>query len=274
MSNDSLAKGNAVTIGADVNLPNAVVDGGRSGLGDVENNSVLASGGKVREIHGGYSFEGNALNNNVTLNGSTVGGGSFPDSGLFGGWAQNGTVSNNSVLIQSGSVDNVYGGFINLHSGELKNNSITMTGGSVTGGLFGALSYVNSSGDGSSAASAVSNSVYLQGGYVEKSIVGGFTNEKPADDNIVKISNGTVAGNIYGGWALLLALSVIIVLRLPVELSAVRFMVDILKMVLLIIMLSALVEGLLALVLICSAAYLIILRQTVILLKSAMEPSK
>ena len=90
-------------------------------INNVENNSVYISGGKITgDVNGGVTYKGNAIDNNVIINGGEV-------SNVYGGISENGNANNNHVVINSGKITGwVYGGISN--NGTATNNNIIISG--------------------------------------------------------------------------------------------------------------------------------------------------
>ncbi|UJF24704.1 autotransporter outer membrane beta-barrel domain-containing protein [Suttonella sp. R2A3] len=125
---------NTVTVSSGTVGGNVV--GGDSFHEFANNNSVIVSGGAVEGfVWGGYSIAGSA-NNSVTISGGEVGGGHLGDK-VYGGYSVNGNASNNSVTISGGAVDVkfVYGGV--SHDGDNTDNTITIKKGSTGNPTFG-----------------------------------------------------------------------------------------------------------------------------------------
>ena len=103
---------NQVIAGYRVNRENAY---------NVENNSVYISGGKINgDVNGGVTYKGNAISNNVIINGGEV-------SKVYGGYSYNGNANSNNVVINSGKITGwVYGGISN--NGTATNNNIIISG--------------------------------------------------------------------------------------------------------------------------------------------------
>lgn len=137
------------------------VYGGSTGAGVTQSNITL-NGGKITEVYSG-GHNSNIQNAVTKANGATI-------SRLYGASYLTGTVNNSKVYIQSGTVENVYGG------GKEQNGTIN----DVTVNI--------------EAGAQITGNVYAGGdnGIVKSS--------SGADSNIiVNIVGGTINGNIYGG---------------------------------------------------------------------------
>ena len=99
---------------------------------------------------------------------------------------------NNVVIIDSDLPDKdagVIGGY--TETDDVVNNSVTISGGTVTGWVFGGTT--NGMGN------ATGNIVRISGGTVKEIVYGGSTAYGNAEKNKVNISGGTVTGTVYGG---------------------------------------------------------------------------
>ena len=88
--------------------------------------NVKSDVGSQTQVAGGYAVSGkNATNNTVNIdNKANVG-------TIYGGYAQKGNVSGNTVNINGGTVDTVYGGFVVNGAGKVENNVININGGTI-----------------------------------------------------------------------------------------------------------------------------------------------
>ena len=126
---------NKVIIGGMAETSRDPVAGALSqGSGTVAYNSVTATGGNIYSIFGGGSAEGIAEYNSVTVEGDTI----IEDS-VGGAAALEGVARHNSVTI-SGTAEikgKVFGGKIETSSsGDLIDNSVMISGGSIRGCLL------------------------------------------------------------------------------------------------------------------------------------------
>ena len=100
--------------------------------------------------------------------------------------------ADNVVIIDSDLPYNnagVIGGY--TATDDVVNNRVTVSGGTVTGRVFG--------GETNGKGNATDNSVTISGGTVKENIYGGGTTFGNAEKNEVNISGGTVTGTVYGG---------------------------------------------------------------------------
>ena len=162
---------------------NGDAHGGETLDGDAEHNTVTLTGGTAEKIYGGHSSRaGKATHNIVKLSG-----GSALD--VYGGYAKSNDTEHNTVEISSGTARSVYGGESD-GTGKAKGNIATLTGGSLTGDIFGGSA---KNGD------AVENIVNIAGGSTSNhDAYGGFSTNGNAAGNTVNITGGSVR-DVYGG---------------------------------------------------------------------------
>ena len=150
---------------------------------DVSGYTVTMTGGSLQEVTGGLSYSGNVSNNTVNLDGGTA-------YKVYGAFTEGGAAETNHVVVNGGVV------------------GITTSGGStVTSGghLYGGLS---SNGSGNSG-NVTGNTVTVdKSGIVMAPVYGGSTEAHDSGNasgnavgNIVTIKDGTLSGNIYGGYS-------------------------------------------------------------------------
>ena len=164
--------------------------------GEVSGNTVTITGGKVTGyVYGGRISVGAATGNRVTITDGTV------NDGIYGGCSDNGGVATgNTVTITGGTVGtvdssrSVYGGCSN--AGAATGNRVTITDGTVNNGIYGGWGYKD----------ATNNRVTITGGTVgtvdsSRSVYGGYSDMGAATGNTVTISDGTVSGDVYGGYS-------------------------------------------------------------------------
>lgn len=210
---------NKVIIGGMAETSRDPVAGALSqGAGTVAYNSVTATGGNIYSIFGGGSAEGIAEYNSVTVEGDTI----IEDS-VGGAAALEGVARHNSVTI-SGTAEikgKVFGGKIETSSsGDLIDNSVMISGGSIRGEVYGAYT----EGDGAVTNNSVTisgsavevdrevfgaytegsgivayNSVTVSGGTINMLATGGVSMDNVARYNNVTVTGGTIKGSIYGG---------------------------------------------------------------------------
>ena len=211
---EGTVSGNNVSISDSGSVTVNVLGGySRSVNSHVIGNTVTISGGTVRDIYGGQSGKGNALNNCVTLDGAAS-----QANVIYGGRVEQGTARENAVVMKNGSVTlGIFGGIATVDGGQAQDNHVTMSGGSVGEHLIGG--YVQN-GNGA----ATGNSVIFNGGSVTENVyggqsagglaqnnsvtmtngsakwlLGGYSNSGDASGNRVGVSGGTLSGGVNGG---------------------------------------------------------------------------
>ena len=187
---EGTVNGNDVSIFDSGSVTGNVLGGySRSVNSHVIGNTVTISGGTVRDIYGGQSGKGNALNNSVTLDGAVS-----QANVIYGGRVEQGTARENAVVMKNGSVTlGIFGGIATADGGQAQDNHVTMSGGSVGEHLIGG--YVQ---NGSGAATG--NSVIFNGGSVTENVYGGRSVNGPAQNNSVTMTNGS-ANWLLGGYS-------------------------------------------------------------------------
>ena len=187
---EGTVNGNDVSIFDSGSVTGNVLGGySRSVNSHVIENTVTISGGTVRDIYGGQSGKGNALNNSVTLDGAVS-----QANVIYGGRVEQGTARENAVVMKNGSVTlGIFGGIATADGGQAQDNHVTMSGGAVGEHLIGG--YVQ---NGSGAATG--NSVIFNGGSVTENVYGGRSVNGPAQNNSVTMTNGS-ANWLLGGYS-------------------------------------------------------------------------
>ena len=185
----------------------------------VTENSVDISGGAAKDIYGAYltgsgtsTGIGTASKNSVKASGTADIGGSIYGAGAYG----NANLTDNSVSIEGAAVNNVYGAYA-TGTGSATGNTVNISNGTVHDNVYGGY---NSS-TGYDAGAVTGSKASVSGGRIEGDIFGAVTHGnvdptgtiKPTSSggNSVTITGGTIAGgyrpdgtlrgNIYGGYA-------------------------------------------------------------------------
>ena len=134
-------------------LGTANVYGGFSSKGNVEYNTVNISDNAIvrGNVFGGESYDGNAKYNTVNISGGTIGA-EYVDGSIVGGSAGNGKAEYNTVNISGGTIGTsgyaiVYGGYATGSANSANNNIVNISGGSVSGDVYGGFSYHDSAND-------------------------------------------------------------------------------------------------------------------------------
>ena len=208
------ASDNTVTIaGGKVALS---VYGGDAWVGNATDNTVIMTGGVVsNSVYGGYVDDsGDACGNTVTIADSTVGGEEVL-SCIYGGYTEEGDANDNTVTVTGGQAEAILGGEGNNANG----NTVTVTDATIGYEVCGGTS-VNSKGFYSG--TATGNTVTMNGGQVETicaargystigntvvmngglagSILAGTSYGGENSGNTVIVTEGVVLGGIGGGY--------------------------------------------------------------------------
>ena len=187
--------------GNTVNITGGKVDSANGGKteGSSRDNHVNITNGSIitNDAIGGYGEQGEVTGNTVEYTGT----GNSLVQNIYGGEGFVGKVENNTVTINSGTVNtNAYGGYSN-ETGEVNKNKVYIKGGTVTGKAYGGYS---ESGDVGGVDSDDGNTVTITGGTVSGDAIGGYSKKSDATGNTVELKDGTtlsVGGTIYGGYA-------------------------------------------------------------------------
>ena len=107
------------------------------------------------------------------------------------------------ISMYGGTVYCIYGAWNQTQDGKVYNNIVDISGGKVTNGVYGG--YANYKTAAGSSGSAYSNKVTISNAEIGKDVVGGYVDNELylgtgyVKDNIVKIDNSTIKGDVYGG---------------------------------------------------------------------------
>ena len=184
------ADNNIVFISNDSNTPLAA--GGIANNGTANNNIVFITDSNAREIYGGitenssddYDSTVNADYNTVIINNSEIG-------SVAGGYTNNGTATNNLVSISdSDTHGDIYGGL--SINGNAENNIIIISNTDAASGNIAGGSSRTGNAEGNTV--LISDDSTISG-----RIYGGRSSEGNANSNTVLINNSTLLGNVYGG---------------------------------------------------------------------------
>lgn len=181
------AEGNTVTVASGASLGgSAVVYGGYTAQGEALKNQVsinsLATGAQA---YGGYADQGAATNNVLNISGAQQGG-----TVLAGGYSNSGEAAGNSLSIANASFSGsgaMYGGY----GASASNNTFSVANSTLGGSFYGgyALTGAASGNTFTASNSALTGSVY-----------GGYGAEGEASGNTVELNNVTITGDVYGGY--------------------------------------------------------------------------
>ena len=177
---------NKVTITA--GTVQASVYGASGGTGGGSNIVTLGTSGTDGPTITGnvYAYDGTGVSSfdAVSVASGSVGG------TIYG--AKTDTATYNTVTVSGGSVGNIYGAYSsNSNGGVVDNNTVTLSGGTVTGDVYGAYGV---------SASVGSNTVNLQGSTVKGSVYAGSSESGSASGNTINLYSTDVSGaSLYGG---------------------------------------------------------------------------
>lgn len=163
--------------------------GGYSENGNADENTVSISGSTVNgEVYGGKGYE-ECSGNTVIVNNSTVNG------EINGSYSENGIAKDNKVSISGGSTVNyVYGGYADKGS---VNNTVNIQDSTINGDVYGGYSV-----DGNSE----SNTVNISGSEILADVYGGYTesdgaiSEKIQNNKVIFKNGAKIKGDVYGGY--------------------------------------------------------------------------
>lgn len=153
---------------------------------DASGGDIAINGGTVKAVYGGFSTNGDAIQNYITINNGNI------TSTVYGGFSSYSNASDNYITMNDGTVGAIEGGHAGLN-GTANNNHVTINGGTITGNVRGAKSQKGE---------ANNNSVTINGGIINGEISGGYggnSETATTTNNIVNITDGTINGDIYGG---------------------------------------------------------------------------
>lgn len=183
--NVAVPSGNNVYVASRV--PQSVF-GGYTRNGTAENNHVTIVGTQVGSTYGSHvAIDGDASHNHVSISA-----GSYVEGWVQGGYTAKGQASDNHILVTDSRIwSALFGG--QSENGQVQGNSVTMENGIVEREVMGGYAY---QGD------AIGNRVEIRGGQVAMEVIGGASGRGSAMDNHVKIAGAPVlGGDIYGGMA-------------------------------------------------------------------------
>ncbi|MBO6177948.1 MAG: autotransporter outer membrane beta-barrel domain-containing protein [Selenomonadaceae bacterium] len=161
---------------------------GTNAAGGVNSNVLMFNG----DILGGIEKDGyTATKNSIVLNGGSL-------ANVYGGRSIRDAEAN-SVAMYGGNIKELYGGYSSYSDSFFygaKKNIVTVTNGSVES-IYGGYSSIGGN--------AKDNTVIISGGNIKK-IHGGYSNAGDAEKNIIEISGGTFSNDnsytqVYGGYS-------------------------------------------------------------------------
>ena len=148
---------------------------------DASGGDIAINGGTVKAVYGGFSTNGDAIQNYITINNGNI------TSTVYGGFSSYSNASDNYITMNDGTVGAIEGGHAGLN-GTANNNHVTINGGTITGNVRGAKSQKGEANNNS-----VTINGEISGGY------GGNSETATTNNNIVNFTDGTINGDIYGG---------------------------------------------------------------------------
>jgi hypothetical protein len=181
------------TVIIDSNVQTAASGGYNAGSGDAKNNQITVNSGTIGvHVYGGYAADGSASYNKVTFNGGANNGSGYGGN-VFGGESKNADAVTNHVILQGGTVTDVYGGKAGSN-GQAAWNKVVVDGVSSAGEICGGVGESSVSG----------NQVVVSSGTIKAASGGsnikGSTGE--VSQNQVLVTGGTVTEDVWGGKAL------------------------------------------------------------------------
>ncbi|GAB7140574.1 hypothetical protein RsTz2092_05240 [Deferribacterales bacterium RsTz2092] len=199
-SDNGSAIGNLVRIESGTVTSATGVIGG-SGTISASGNTIRLDNGTIDgNMYGGYTDNGTATNNEVlvihTINNANA---NRVTGDIYGSWSVNGSVSNSRVFIDDNSsiIGNIYGGYSDNMTST--GNSVSLTGNRILGAIpnVDGNIYGGKSGLGDVWGNSVSISVAdnITGG-----IYGGYSDNGTSSGNSVSLMSGAVGG-VYGGYS-------------------------------------------------------------------------
>ena len=187
-------KGNSVIIKNSTITGGKDVCGAMTMYGNAMNNTVnLQNSSIIADVYGGYSKNtGDAIGNSITADDTTIWG------NVFGGCARSlgeGDAKNNTVTLNGSEVSHsVYGGCVKRSGGYATGNTVNAANTTVSINVYGG--YVEGPGN------ASRNTITLENTMVGFNVVGGNTGGAgTSSENTVRLTNTTVYGSVCGGYA-------------------------------------------------------------------------
>lgn len=185
---------------------NVIIDGNAKILGNKGDYSVYGAGPDIQKVS---QIPPEHYNNTVTIKGNAE----VVDCVVYGarGYAHNNTVNIEEHAVVNG---NIYGGY-SLYGYEyaIRENTVNISGGSVTGDIAGGVTcggvpiIIGSgaggtvSGSGGGEGDVIGNIVNISGGYIKGRVLGGMANkdDQLADNKVILRGTGNVAeAELYG----------------------------------------------------------------------------
>ena len=183
----------------DLSTVSGSVYGGYSESGQAGGTVTITGGSVTGSVYGGRAEQGSAAAGTVTIGADSDASATGSVSGdVYGGWGAAGASSNTVLLWEGASVTGVvYGGFVSA-SGDATGNEVSLTNvSSAPQSVYG--SYT-ASGTAGGTDESTRTTVTLTGSSVTGDVYGGYSGSGAASYSTVTGSeNSTVGGSLYGG---------------------------------------------------------------------------
>lgn len=190
---DNITNGNTLTFNynpkdPDVTNPSNVYVTDISGNSDTYNNTFIFNNGKATEfLYVGSSDTGKSYNNKLEIKGGFL-------NAVMAGATNGGDAYNNHVVVTGGQIDTVYAANVTAN-GKAYSNTVEVQDGNINN-VVGAATFAVGQGGGD----IYNNKVLITGGTIKGYVAGGENNHnKSAYSNTVEIKGGNFEGDIYGG---------------------------------------------------------------------------
>lgn len=180
---------NEVRVGAQSSLSGTVVGGWANTNGAVGENKVSVAAGatvdSVAKLYGGYTAQGTAISNSLTLKSENVG------AEAYGGYAVAGDAQGNSLQVTGATSGTKLAGAV--AGATAVGNTLTIENSTLaaSGNFYG----------GYAGTSAGANRLYVTDSNLTGYLFGGYAEGGVALNNKVVVNGGSVTGDVYGGYA-------------------------------------------------------------------------
>ena len=195
------ASGNSLTVDRYQEDTLSVFGGVARGTGNADGNTVRIKGAttEIASIYGGAAWGvGHARENRVRFDAGKM---SFAEW-LVGGYVgRSGTAEENTVEVNGGKTESLYGGFSNSKNaaGHIYKNHVIIRNGTIAGKVYGgAFGGAHATGD------VTHNTVTITGDTLKKAVCGGSLEKADSTGNVahneVTVAGGVFRGDVYGGY--------------------------------------------------------------------------
>ncbi len=180
---------NEVRVGAQSSLSGTVAGGWANTNGTVGENKVSVAAGatvdSAAKLYGGYTAQGTAISNSLTLNSENVG------AEAYGGYAVAGDAQGNSLQVMGATSGTKLAGAV--AGATAVGNTLTIENSTLaaSGNFYG----------GYAGTSAGANRLYVANSNLTGYLFGGYAEGGMALSNSVVVNGGSVTGDVYGGYA-------------------------------------------------------------------------